>query len=104
MLPDQEDAAARAAPAPLAERHDPLAGEAAQVLLRPEHGAPERVLAEGRAVDQVLGDHRRLVVGAVDLLDHDAALTVELLRVDARAPDEVGEQVDRRRPRSRRAR
>ena len=32
---------------------------------------------------------------AGDLLDHDAALAVELLGVDLRAPDEVGQQVDR---------
>ena len=42
---------------------------------------------------------RGLVVGAVDLLDHDAALAVELLGVEPRAPDEVGQQVDRRRRR-----
>ena len=67
----------------------------AQVLLRAEHGAAERVVAERRAVDQVLGDDRRLVVRARDLLDHDAALAVELLGVDLRAADEVGQQVDR---------
>ena len=60
-----------------------------------EHGAPERVLAERGLVDQVLGDGRRLVVGARDLLDHDAALAVELLGVELRAADEVGQQVDR---------
>ena len=69
--------------------------KAAQVLLRAEHRAPERVIAERRPVDQVLGDRRGLVVGAVDLLDHHAALAVELLRVDPRAADEVREQVDR---------
>ena len=53
------------------------------------------MLAEGGPVDQVLGDHRGLVVGAVDLLDDHAALAVELLGVQARAPDEVAEQVDR---------
>ena len=53
------------------------------------------MVAERGAVDQVLGDHRRLVVRAGDLLDHDAALAVELLGVDLRAPDEVGQQVDR---------
>jgi hypothetical protein len=62
------------------------------------------VIAERRLVDQVLGDHRRLVVRAVDLLDHDAALAVELLGVEARAPDEVGQQVDRLQPRARRGR
>ena len=71
-----------------------------QVLLGAEHGAAERVVAEGGAVDQVLGDHRRLVVGAGDLLDHDAALAVELLGVELRAADEVGQQVDRPRRRA----
>ena len=61
----------------------------------PSTGRPERVVAERRAVDQVLGDDRRLVLGARDLLDDDAALAVELLGVDLRAPDEVGQQVDR---------
>ena len=61
----------------------------------PEHGAAERVVAEGGAVDQVLGHDGRLVVRARDLLDHDAALAVQLLLVDLRAPDEVRQQVDR---------
>ena len=92
---DEEGAAARARPAALAEGDDRLARERAQVLLRAEHRAPERVLAERGPVDQVLGDDGRLVVGARDLLDDDAALAVELLGVDLRAPDEVGQQVDR---------
>ena len=85
------------APDPLAapEGEDRVARERPQVLLGPEHGAAERVVAERRAVDQVLGEHRRLVLRARDLLDHDAALAVELLGVDLRAPDEVGQQVDR---------
>ena len=65
-------------------------------------GAPRARVRGGRAggrrtrpVDQVLGQHRRLVVRARDLLDHDAALAVELGGVDLRAPDEVGQQVDR---------
>ena len=61
----------------------------------PRTGPPERVVAERGAVDQVLGQHRRLVVGAGDLLDDHAALAVELLGVDLRAADEVGQQVDR---------
>ena len=65
------------------------------MLLRPEHGSAERVLAEGGPVDQVLGDDGRLVVRARDLLDNDATLAVEFLRVDARSADEVGQQVDR---------
>ena len=69
----------------------------------PEHGAAERVVAEGGAVDQVLGHHRRLVVGAGDLLDDDAALAVELVGVDPRPADEVRQQVDRLAARSARA-
>ena len=61
----------------------------------PEHGPAERMVAERRAVDQVLGHHRRLVVRAGDLLDHHPALAVELLGVDLRPADEVGQQVDR---------
>ena len=68
-----------------------------------EHRAAERVVAERGLVDEVLGEGRRLVVGAGDLLDHDAALAVELLGVDPRPADEVGQQVDRLQRRSARA-
>ena len=78
--------------------------ERAQVLLGAEDGAPERVVAERGLVDQLLGDRRRLVLVALDLLDHDAALAVELVGVDLRAPDEVGQQVDRLQRAPRRAR
>jgi hypothetical protein len=44
----------------------------------PEHGAPERVVAERRAVDELLGHGGGLVLVAGDLLDDDAALLVEL--------------------------
>src|SRR5436853_218438 len=60
---NQERAGARASPAPLAKGDDRLAGERAQVLLGTKHGPPQRVLAEGSAVDQVLSDRRGLVVG-----------------------------------------
>ena len=63
--------------------------------VRAEHRPAERVLAERGLVDQVLGDRRGLIVGARDLLDDDAALTVELGRVDPRPPDEVGQQIGR---------
>ena len=79
----------------VAERDDRVAREGAQVVLGAEDQPPERVIAERGAVDQVLGDHRRLVAGALDLLDDDAALAVELVGVDQRAADEVGQQVDR---------
>ena len=51
------------------------------------------MIAERGLVDQVLGHHRRLVVGARDLLHDDAALAVELVAVDPRAADEVRQQV-----------
>ena len=53
------------------------------------------MIAEHRLVDQVLGHHRRLVLGARDLLDHHSALAVELPGVDSRPADEVGQQVGR---------
>jgi hypothetical protein len=53
------------------------------------------MVAERGAVDELLRDGRRLVLVALDLLDDDAALLVELLGVQLRAPDEVREQVDR---------
>ena len=83
-------------PAAVAERDDPLARErVADVLGGPEHRAAERVVAERRLVDQVLGHHRGLVVGARDLLHDHAALAVELVGVDPRAADEVRQQVGR---------
>ena len=92
---DEEGAAARARPLAAAEGEDGVAREGPQVLLGAQHGAPERMVAERRAVDQVLRDDRRLVVRARDLLDHDAALAVQLLLVDLGAADEVRQQVDR---------
>ena len=103
MLPTRN-----APPRAPAQRRSRNATIASRVKLRrfssgPSTGAPERVLAERGPVDQVLGDRRGLVVGAVDLLDHHAALAIELVGVEPRAPDEVGQQVDRLRARSRRA-
>ena len=65
------------------------------MLCGAEHGAAQGVIAERRLIDQVLGHHRRLVVGPCDLLDDDAALAVELLGVDPWASYEVGQQVCR---------
>ncbi len=65
---------------------DPLARErVADVLGRSEHGPPQRVIAERGLVDQMLGHHRGLVVGARDLLDDHPALAVQLIPVDPRA-------------------
>ena len=90
---DDVRATARARPAAVAEGDDRVARERAQVLLGPEHGAAERMVAERRAVDQLVGDRRRLVLVALDLLDDDAALLVELVGVEVRAADEVRQQV-----------
>ena len=95
QVADQEGAAARARPLAAPECQHGLPRERPQVVGRAQHRAPERMLAERRAVDQVLGQHRRLVLRAGDLLDHHAALAVELLGVDLRAPHEVRQQVDR---------
>src|SRR3982074_1050561 len=92
---DEERAPARARPAALAKGDDALAREAPEALLRTEARAPGRVLAERRPVDQVLGDGGGLVVGAVDLLDDDAPLAVELLGIQAWPAHEVRKQVDR---------
>ena len=59
----------------------------------PQHRTPQRVVAERGFVDQVLCDHRRLIVGPRDLLDHHAALPVQLPRVDSGPSNEVGQQV-----------
>jgi hypothetical protein len=53
------------------------------------------VVAERRAVDELLGHGGGLVLVAGDLLDDDAALLVELGLVDLRPADEVGEEVER---------
>ena len=63
----------------------------------PEYRPAERVIAECRFVDQVLSHHRRLVVGAGDLLHHDAALAVELVGIDPRPSHEIGQKIGRRR-------
>src|SRR6185295_19399072 len=81
---DDERAAPLARPAALAEGDDALARERAQVVLGAEDGAPERVVAERGAVDDLLGHGRRLVLVALDLLDDDAALAVELRGIDLR--------------------
>ena len=59
----------------------------------PEDRAAQRVIAEYRLVDQVLGDSGRLVVVAGDLLDDNPAFLVELDRVERRPADEIGEQI-----------
>src|SRR5258708_2656691 len=89
--PQHEEA--RAGPGALAEGDDRVARERPQVLLGTEHRAPEGMVAEGRPVDEVLRDRRRLVLVALDLLDHDAALAVELVGVQVRAPGEVRQEV-----------
>ena len=91
---DDERAPARAGPAALAEGDDRVAREGPQVILGAQDGAAQRMVAEVRAVDELLGHRGGLVLVALDLLDDDAALLVELGGVDLRAPDEVGEQVD----------
>ena len=65
------------------------------MVLGAQHGAAQRVVAEVGAVDELLGHRGGLVLVALDLLDDDAPLLVELGGIDLRAPDEVGEQVDR---------
>ena len=81
-------------PAAAPEGQDAVAGEGvAQMLGGPQHGAPQRVIAEYRLVDEVLGDRRRLVLGARDLLDDHAPLPVELVGVDLGAGHEIGEQI-----------
>ena len=91
---DGQRGPARGRPLPVAESDDAVTREGlGEVLGRPEDGATERMVAEHGLVDQVLGDRRGLVVVARDLLHDDAALLVELNRVERRAPDEVGQQV-----------
>jgi hypothetical protein len=88
-----ERTAARARPAALAKGDDGVARERTQMILGTEDRAPEGVVAEVRAVDELLGDGRGLVLVALDLLDDDAALLVQLGLVELRTPHEVGEQV-----------
>ncbi len=93
----REGRTARGSPAARAEFDDPLARErVADVLDRAQDGAPQGMVAERRLVDQMLGDHGRLIVCPRDLLHDDPALAVELLGVDSRATHEVGQQVGSR--------
>ena len=92
---DYERPAGAPRPAPLPEGDHLVAGEALEMLLGAEHGTPERVVAEAGYVDQLAGHRGGLVLVALDLLDDHPALAVEFVRVDLRASDEVGEQVDR---------
>src|SRR5579863_861368 len=70
-------------PLAVAEGDDPVAREGLrQVLGRSEHRPAQWVVAEYRLIDQVLGDGGGLVVVTGDLLHHDAALLVELDRVE----------------------
>ncbi len=65
------------------------------MLLGAEDRATERMVAEHRAVDEDVRQVCGLVVGAGDLLNHDAALLLQLVGVEPRPADEVGEEVDR---------
>src|SRR5947209_19171449 len=82
---DDEGGAPPRRPPAGAEAEDPVAGESVlDVLGRAKHRPAEWMLAEGRLVDQMLGQHGRLIVSAGDLLGDDSALAVHLLLVDAR--------------------
>ena len=61
----------------------------------PEHRPSQRVRSEHGLVNQVLGDHRRLVVRPGDLLHDDTPFAVKFVLIDAWACDEVGQQVGR---------
>ena len=65
------------------------------MLLGAEDRAAEWMVAEHRAVDEDVRQVRGLVVGAGDLLNHDAALLLQLVGLEARPADEVGQEVDR---------
>jgi hypothetical protein len=90
-----ESPAALGSPAALAEGDYLVAGERLEVLVWAEDRTPEGMVPVGGAAKQGAGHGRRLVVVASDLLDHHAALALELVRVDAGSPDVVGEQVGR---------
>src|ERR1019366_3635609 len=81
---DQERSAAGTGPAPLAEGDDALTTEVLEILLRAQHRTSKWMIAKRGLVDQALGDHRWLVEGAVDLLDHDAPPRVEPLAAEVR--------------------
>ena len=53
------------------------------------------MVSEGRLAEQIINQHRRLVVRAGDLLDHDATLLFELLGVEPWPCSEVGQEVRR---------
>ena len=93
---DHERGSGLRRPAAGAKGDDAVARErVAQVLGGAQHRPAERMVTEHGLVDEVLGDRRRLVVVARDLLHDDAPLAVELLAVEVRSGHEVGEQVGR---------
>src|SRR4051812_341136 len=66
---DQEGPAQLARPAPCPEVEHLYAPKGAEALLGAEGRAAQRVLAEGGAVDQLVGVRGGLIVGSGDFLD-----------------------------------
>ncbi len=95
-IPNRQRGPTARSPLTVAEGDDAVTRERlSEMLGRPEHRAAQGMVAEHGLVDQVLGDGRGLVVVAGDLLDDDAALLVQLDRVERRAADEVRQQIGR---------
>ena len=90
---DRDDDVARDV-GPAEEAHEIVAGEAADGLRGAEDGAAERVVGPESGgeelVDQLLGR----VFDALDLLEDDHPLALELFLVEARGEHDVGEQVE----------
>jgi hypothetical protein len=64
--------------------------------LRPsDDRPPERVIAEHRLAEHVEDAILRVVLVHRDLLEHDLALVGEVVAVQPRPPDHVGDDVER---------
>src|ERR1700744_5949977 len=93
---DRQCRAALRCPLPVTEGDYAVARERFREMLgRAEHRTSERMVTEYRLVDQMLGQGRRLIVVAADLLYDDTTLLVEFRRVKGRPADEIRQQVSR---------
>ncbi|GIU90805.1 MAG: hypothetical protein KatS3mg010_1904 [Acidimicrobiia bacterium] len=74
---------------------DRVAGHRRDALVRTDHLSPERVVREERTVEHVVHEVVGRVVAHGDLLEDHLALRLDLVGAQRRAPQHVGEDVER---------
>ena len=72
-----------------------FAGDAADGLAGAAHVAPHRLIGPERLVDEQVGERVGLVVGHREFFEDDAALALDLVRLEQRRVVHVGEHVER---------